>query len=67
MPARGRAAGRPLGPPIDVGFAPGDDALYVLDFGGFEMSEDGVRATRGTGRLWRWKSWSDGLPGTSLG
>jgi glucose/arabinose dehydrogenase len=48
----------PLRRPIDVGFAPGDDALYVLDFGQFEMSEDGVRATSGTGRLWRWAGWA---------
>ncbi|VVJ20428.1 Uncharacterised protein [Amycolatopsis camponoti] len=53
-----------LARPIDVGFAPGDDALYLLDFGKFEMSEDGVRATQGTGRLWRWESWSDRPQGT---
>ncbi|WP_372666504.1 PQQ-dependent sugar dehydrogenase [Amycolatopsis kentuckyensis] len=56
-----------LARPIDVGFAPGDDALYLLDFGKFEMSEDGVRATQGTGRLWRWESWSDRPHRTPIG
>ncbi|SEF33257.1 Glucose/arabinose dehydrogenase, beta-propeller fold [Amycolatopsis pretoriensis] len=56
-----------LARPIDVGFAPGDDALYLLDFGKFEMSEDGVQATQGTGRLWRWESWSDRPHRTPIG
>ncbi|MFJ9785598.1 PQQ-dependent sugar dehydrogenase [Amycolatopsis sp. NPDC101161] len=56
-----------LARPIDVGFAPGDDALYLLDFGKFEMSEDGVQATQGTGRLWRWEAWSDRPHRTPIG
>jgi len=39
--------------PIDVRFGPTDGALYVLDFGRFEMSERGVDAQRETGALWR--------------
>jgi glucose/arabinose dehydrogenase len=39
--------------PIDVRFGPMDGALYVLDFGRFEMSERGVVAERETGALWR--------------
>jgi glucose/arabinose dehydrogenase len=42
--------------PIDVAFGP-DGALYILDFGRFEMSGTGVQATAGTGRLWRWPGW----------
>ncbi|MGX7827323.1 PQQ-dependent sugar dehydrogenase [Actinokineospora sp. 24-640] len=45
--------------PIDVGFGPSGSDLYVLDFGSFEMSDDGVEATAGTGALWRVQSWSD--------
>ena len=44
--------------PIDVGFAPGDHALYIVDFGQFEMSDRGVRAIAGTGRLLRWDAWA---------
>jgi glucose/arabinose dehydrogenase len=51
-------AAMPLRRPIDVGFAPGDGALYVLDFGQFEMSGAGVRAEAGTGCLWRWEDWA---------
>jgi glucose/arabinose dehydrogenase len=43
--------------PIDVGFRPGDGSLYVIDFGQFEMSETGVKATPGTGCLLRWPDW----------
>ncbi|MFI6422889.1 PQQ-dependent sugar dehydrogenase [Streptomyces sp. NPDC050842] len=43
--------------PIDVGFAPGDPALYVLDFGRFEMTDHGVEAKAGSGRLLRWEGW----------
>jgi glucose/arabinose dehydrogenase len=43
--------------PIDVAVGPADGALYVLDFGQFEMSDDGVRALPGTGCLWRWDDW----------
>ncbi|WP_271220654.1 PQQ-dependent sugar dehydrogenase [Streptosporangium carneum] len=51
--------GAPLHRPIDAGFVPGGDALYVLDFGRFEMSDQGVRAESGTGCLWRWEAWAD--------
>ncbi|WNV84580.1 hypothetical protein [Umezawaea sp. Da 62-37] len=43
--------------PIDVAVGPTDGALYVLDFGRFEMSDSGVRAEPGTGCLWRWDDW----------
>nr|WP_198151289.1 hypothetical protein [Kibdelosporangium sp. MJ126-NF4]CEL14189.1 Probable lipoprotein [Kibdelosporangium sp. MJ126-NF4]CTQ88556.1 Probable lipoprotein [Kibdelosporangium sp. MJ126-NF4] len=43
--------------PIDVAFGPADGALYVIDFGRFEMSDDGVRAKAATGCLWRWDNW----------
>lgn len=43
----------PLSRPIDVRFAPNGEALYVLDFGQFEMSERGVVAEAGSGKLWR--------------
>jgi len=46
-----------LNRPIDVGFAPEDGALHLLDFGQFEMSDTGVQAQAGTGRLWRWSDW----------
>ncbi|HLU70752.1 MAG TPA: hypothetical protein VKZ82_01115 [Nonomuraea sp.] len=49
--ARRLDLGVPLHRPIDVAFVDGD--LYVLDFGHFEMSDEGVQATAGTGRLWR--------------
>ncbi len=49
--------GLPLHRPIDVARAPTDDSLYVLDFGEFEMSDSGVRAQRGTGRLVRLGGW----------
>jgi glucose/arabinose dehydrogenase len=42
--------------PIDVRFHPLDGALYVLDFGRFEMHAEGGRgviAEPGSGRLWR--------------
>lgn len=47
----------PLNRPIDVAFGP-DGALYVLDFGEFEMSDDGVVARAGSGCLWRWDHWA---------
>jgi glucose/arabinose dehydrogenase len=41
--------------PIDVRFSPSGDALYILDFGSFEMLErGGVRATAKSGKLWRY-------------
>jgi glucose/arabinose dehydrogenase len=43
----------PLSRPIDVKFGP-DGALYILDFGQFEMTgEHGVAAVAGSGALWR--------------
>jgi glucose/arabinose dehydrogenase len=38
--------------PIDVRFAPGGSRMYILDFGQFEMTEQGVEATARTGKLW---------------
>lgn len=46
----------PLTRPIDVCFHPTDGALYMLDFGKFEMHADrGVVAEAQSGRLWRFK------------
>lgn len=40
--------------PIDVRFGPPDGAVYVLDFGSFEMlGGGGVSAEPGSGKLWR--------------
>ncbi|HEV2953107.1 MAG TPA: sugar dehydrogenase [Candidatus Dormibacteraeota bacterium] len=50
--------GAPLSRPIDVAFKPGDEAAYVLDFGHFEMSVQGVVATAGTGKVYRWGGWA---------
>lgn len=62
-PADWSARPLPDGPrlhrPIDAGFVPGENALLVLDFGRFEMSDHGVESTAGTGRLWRWEGWDD--------
>lgn len=44
-------SGEPLRRPIDVRVH--DGAAHVLDFGSFEMTDSGVDATPGTGRLWR--------------
>jgi glucose/arabinose dehydrogenase len=44
-------SGAPLRRPIDVRVR--DGAAYVLDFGHFEITEHGVDAVPGTGRLWR--------------
>ena len=47
----------PLARPIDVRFSPGDGALYILDFGQFEMhAERGVVAEPESGKLWRLRS-----------
>lgn len=44
----------PLARPIDVRFHAIDNALYMLDFGKFEMhAERGVVAEAATGKLWR--------------
>ncbi len=44
-------SGDPLRRPIDVRVH--DGAAYILDFGSFEMTDRGVDAEPGTGRLWR--------------
>lgn len=44
----------PLVRPIDVSFSSISNALYILDFGNFEMhAEHGVVAEANTGKLWR--------------
>lgn len=45
-----------LGPfhrPIDVRVSPSGEHVYVLDFGDFELTTEGVVAKAGTGALWR--------------
>jgi glucose/arabinose dehydrogenase len=44
-------SGDPLCRPIDVRVHDGE--AHVLDFGEFEMTDEGVEAKAGTGRLWR--------------
>jgi glucose/arabinose dehydrogenase len=39
--------------PIDVRFCPADQSMWVLDFGWFEMTAQGMTAKRGTGAIWR--------------
>ncbi len=39
--------------PIDVQIHPFEEAVYVLDFGEFEMGSNGVEARAGTGALWK--------------
>jgi glucose/arabinose dehydrogenase len=52
----------PLSRPIDVRFGPGG-ALYVLDFGRFEMdAKRGVMAEAGSGALWRLSLADGGAP-----
>jgi len=42
--------------PIDVRFGPSDGALYILDFGSFEMLDGGgVSAEAGSGKIWRYR------------
>jgi glucose/arabinose dehydrogenase len=44
----------PLARPIDVAFCPCSQAVYVLDFGEFEIAADkGVAARAGSGSLWK--------------
>ena len=44
----------PLTRPIDVCFAPQSHALYIVDFGSFEMkAEGGVDAVQQSGKVWR--------------
>ena len=46
--------GYPLHRPIDVRFDPRGDALYILDFGQFEMQEaGGIIAEPHSGKIWR--------------
>lgn len=45
--------GMPLRRPIDVQIHPFEEAVYVLDFGEFEMGPGGVEARAGTGALWK--------------
>ena len=47
-----RLAGPPSIRPIDVAFGP-DGALYVVDFGHFEMTPHGAEARPATGSVWR--------------
>jgi glucose/arabinose dehydrogenase len=42
-----------LARPIDVRFHPSGESVFLLDFGKFEMTPDGVAAEAGTGRLWQ--------------
>jgi glucose/arabinose dehydrogenase len=49
-------ASEPLSRPIDVRFNSADGALYVLDFGHFEMGAKGdVLAEARSGKLWRFR------------
>jgi len=42
--------------PIDVRFSPIESALYILDFGSFEMLDNGkVNAKAKSGKLWRFR------------
>lgn len=44
--------------PIDVRFNPADGALYILDFGSFEMPDKGrLSAEANSGKLWRCALW----------
>jgi glucose/arabinose dehydrogenase len=44
----------PLARPIDVRFNPMDGAMYLLDFGEFEMTDERkVAANAQSGKLWR--------------
>lgn len=43
----------PFRRPIDVKVHPRDGAVYVLDFGEFEMGPGGVEARAGSGALWK--------------
>jgi glucose/arabinose dehydrogenase len=43
----------PFRRPIDVRVHPSEEAVYVLDFGEFEMGPGGVEARAGTGALWK--------------
>ncbi len=45
-----------LNRPIDVRYNEADDAVWIVDFGTFEMSEKGVEAKKETGAVWKVKS-----------
>jgi glucose/arabinose dehydrogenase len=49
--------GLPIHRPIDVKTGP-DGALYIVDFGQFEMSETGVQSKAGSGQVWRCTGWT---------
>jgi glucose/arabinose dehydrogenase len=53
----GMRTGQTVHRPIDVGFRPGDDRLFIVDFGQFEMSDTGVQAHAGSGTLLCWNDW----------
>jgi glucose/arabinose dehydrogenase len=46
----------PLLRPIDVRFRPADQSMWVLDFGWFEMTAEGIVARQATGAVWRFAS-----------
>lgn len=47
-----------LSRPIDVCFNAKENALYILDFGNFEMGENGaVEAAAKSGKIWRYRLW----------
>ena len=48
-----RTLAGPFRRPIDVRVHPRDGAVYVLDFGEFEMGPGGVEARAGSGALWK--------------
>lgn len=45
----------PLARPIDVQFDPSGESLYILDFGHFEMGDQGVEAVASSGSVFRLK------------
>lgn len=47
------SAAGPFHRPIDVRIDPSGEAVYVLDFGEFEMVPGGVEARAGSGALWK--------------
>jgi glucose/arabinose dehydrogenase len=42
-----------LSRPIDVRFNPFEESIWLLDFGKFEVAENGMTARPGSGRIWR--------------
>jgi hypothetical protein len=39
--------------PVDVVFSPDGEALYVVDYGGYAMTEHGLRPVANTGVIWK--------------